>query len=151
MSWSKLNWSKLAVLLLLLTAVLCTSIRPAYCESEPSRIFYRYINQLYYATKLPPVANYWIEERRVPLLEMSGTRAASELKVMKLGYVYKPKILVEVMDGRYCKMKGSAIAQDNVRGGTVPCTLDVVMVQENSVWKIQFYTWNAVTKRTETF
>jgi len=151
MNQSKTLATKLLLLVSSLTLLLLVTVTPAYCDTEPTRVFYQYIRQLYYATKLAPMANYWVKQRRIPLNEMSGTRAAAELKVMKKGYVYQPKILVEVMDGKTCKMKGSGIALDDISGRTVPCTLDVVMYQEDGVWKIQVYTWNASFRRTTTF
>ncbi len=151
MNQSKTLATRLLLILGSLTLLLLTTVTPAYCDTEPTRVFYQYVRSLYYATKLTPVANYWVKQRRIPLNEMSGTRAAAELKVMKRGYVYQPRILVEVMDGKTCKMKGSAIACDDMTGRQVPCTLDVVMFHEDGVWKIQVYTWNAVTVRTKTF
>lgn len=140
---------KCLVVIFALSALLLGAIKPAFCDSQPRLTFYRYIKDLYYAKKLPQVASYWFKSTRLPLLQTNGTRADAELKRLKIGYVYKPNITVEFMEGDRCTMKGSGITVD--RGRQVPCTLDVVMIKEDGVWKVLYYTWRAEVMRTQSF
>jgi hypothetical protein len=80
------------------------------------------------------------------MLQTNGTRAAAELQRLKIGYVYKPNITVEFTAGDRCTMKGQGIVVD--RGKQVPCTIDVVMIKEDEVWKILYYVWRAEVIRT---
>lgn len=140
---------KWLVVLFALTSFLVGAIKPAFCDSLPKLTFYRYIKDLYYATKLPQAAQYWYKTTRLPLLQTNGTRAADELTRLKIGYVFKPNITIEITEGDRCTMKGSGIVTD--RGRQVPCTLDVVMIKEDGVWKILYYTWRAEVMRTQSF
>lgn len=146
---SKTGHRKAITVLSALAVLLVAAIGPARCESIQTLIFYRYIKDLYYTTKLPVAANYWTAYARKPWNEMTGTRAAQELARIKMGYVYNPRIIHEVSDGKYYKMKGTAIASDN--GRRIPCTLDVVMIQEDGIWKIMTYTWRAEVMRNQSF
>lgn len=114
-------------------------------ESQQAVIFYRYISELYYAKNIKQVAKYWISTTRTPLMNLTGQRAAYELEKLKTGYVYKPKINVQSMQGLRCLMKGTGIAND--LGRTFPCTLDVVMIFEEGTWRIQYYTWSATIRQ----
>lgn len=140
---------KCLVVLFALTSLLISGVRPAFCDSQPKLTFYRYIKDLYYATKLPQAAQYWYKSSRLPMLQFNGTRATAELARLKIGYVAKPHITFEATEGDRCTMKGSGIAID--RGRQVPCTLDVVMIKEEQVWKILYYTWRAEVMRTQSF
>jgi hypothetical protein len=135
--------------LIALGLLMVAAIGPARCESIQALIFYRYIKDLYFATKLVTVANYWADYNRKPWKELTGTRAAQELARIKMGYVYKPRIIHEVADGKYYKMKGTAIASDH--GRQIPCTVDVIMIQEEGIWKIMSYTWRAEVMRNQSF
>ncbi|MBP6745381.1 hypothetical protein KA344_09100 [bacterium] len=137
---------KCLVVLFALTSLFVGAIQPAFCDSLPRLTFYRYIKDLYYATKLPQVAQYWYKTSRLPMMQTNGTRAAEELKRLKIGYVYKPKITIEFIEGDRCTMKGQGIVVD--RGRQIPCTLDVVMIKEDEVWKVLYYTWRAEVIRT---
>ncbi|CAN5551329.1 hypothetical protein BH11CYA1_BH11CYA1_51080 [soil metagenome] len=140
---------KCLVVLFALTTLLIGAVKPAFCDSQPKLTFYRYIKDLYYATKLPQAAQYWYKATRKPLMEFNGTRADAELKRLKIGYVFRPNITVEMIQGDRCTMKGQGITVD--RGKQVPCTLDVVMIKEDEVWKILYYTWRAEVMRTQSF
>lgn len=140
---------KCLVVIFALSALLLGAIKPAFCDSQPKLTFYRYIKDLYYAKKLQQVAPYWYKTTRLPLLQTNGTRADAELTRLKIGYVYKPNITVEFTEGDRCTMKGSGITVD--RGRQVPCTLDVVMIKEDGVWKVLYYTWRAEVMRTQSF
>lgn len=125
----------------LLTASLFAGINKAYCESQPAIIFYSYIRDLYYAKNIQQVAKYYIASSRVPYMNLKGQAAVYELEKLKTGYVFNPKITTQVMQGKRCLMKGIGVAND--LGRTFPCTLDVIMVQEDGTWRIQYYTWSA--------
>ena len=137
---------KCLVVLFALTSILVGTAKPAFCESLPRLTFYRYIKDLYYSTKLPQVAQYWYKTSRLPMLQTNGTRSEAELKRLKIGYVYRPNITIEFTEGDRCTMKGDGIVSD--RGKQVPCTIDVVMIKEDEVWKILYYTWRAEVIRT---
>jgi hypothetical protein len=140
---------KCLVVIFALSTLLLGAIKPAFCDSLPKLTFYGYIKNLYYATKLQQVAPYWYKTTRLPLLQTNGTRADAELKRLKIGYVFKPNITMEFIEGDRCTMKGSGITVD--RGRQVPCTLDVVMIKEDGTWKILSYTWRAEVMRTHSF
>lgn len=110
-------------------------------ESQQAQVFYAYIKELYYAKKIDTLARYWISTTRIPMANLKGQAAVYELQKLKTGYVYKPKINSQVMQGKRCLMKGTAIAQD--LGRTFPCTVDLVMIFEDGMWRIQYYTWSA--------
>ncbi|HNB14622.1 MAG TPA: hypothetical protein PLC15_04555 [Candidatus Obscuribacter sp.] len=133
---SKLFLSALALVLMVLAPPAVNS-----AESQQAVIFYRYISELYYAKSLKPVAKYWISTVRNQLSNQTGQRAVYELEKLKHGYVYKPKINVQSMQGQRCLMKGTGIASD--LGRTFPCTLDVIMIFEEGTWRIQYYNWSA--------
>lgn len=137
---------KKCLVVLFALASLLLGAKPAFCDSLPRLTFYRYIKDLYYATKLPQVSQYWYKSTRLPLNQTNGTRADAELRRLKVGYVYNPKITIEFIEGDRCTMKGQGIVID--RGKQVPCTVDVTMIKEDDVWKIFNYTWRAEVIRT---
>lgn len=130
---------------LALTILLSTALAGQCGESEARLAYYRYIRQLYYATKLSQVAPYWIRSSRVPFLEMKGTQADEQLRRLKKGYIHNPRIITEVREGNVVKMQGTGIALEE--GRQVNATVDVIMYYEDSSWRIQYVSWRGQVVR----
>jgi hypothetical protein len=130
----------IALIAFLLAGLLnLAAVTPASAESQPRQRYRAYLKELYYAKQLKQVSQFYIKNMRVPMDELLGSAERDKLIELKKGYVYKPVIETELLDGNVCKMTGSGIAQAN--GIQCTCKLDLVMRYEEGNWKIQLYAW----------
>jgi|APEBP8051073220_1049391.scaffolds.fasta_scaffold00168_7 hypothetical protein len=133
--------AKLTLSTLMAVAAILVSPMVRAAESQQAIVFYHYIRDLYYAKNLNQITKFWAKPTREPLEALKGQAAKYKLEELKVGYVYKPKINVQRMQGIRCLMKGTAIAND--LGRTFPCSLDVIMIFEEGSWRIEHYHWSA--------